>query len=189
MVLRGERLKTHKILIILGISVLSCLMLFSSCAQTGYKTFRQTKGCDHYSFDRPAAYWLTVNMHNSDPQSVNGVRFVGKTSIGSEIDLTVNIGNHAADYPDAQAAADRMLTVEGRELIDRSVGTVSGVPCQLLALYTEPMGTNDTSKFQRVAFFDYNGRLWDFGLYSERSDAAQVDTDFGRLLSTFTLLP
>jgi hypothetical protein len=186
MVLRGERLKT---LIILGISVLSCLMLLSGCDQTGYKTFQQTKGVDHYSFERPAAYRLTMNHASSNPQSVNGVRFVGKTSIGSEIDLTVNIGNHGADYPDAQAAADRMLTVEGRELIERSVGIVSGVPCQILALYTEPIGSNDTSKFRRIAFFDYNGRLWDFGLYSERSDAAQVNADFDRLLSTFTLLP
>jgi hypothetical protein len=182
-------LKTHKILIILGISVLSCLMLFSSCVQTGYKTFAQTKGVDHYSFERPAAYKQTVNLAVSSPLADNGVRFVGKLSDGSEIDLVVNIGAHHADTPDAQAATEKEISVAGRELINRSPGTISGLSCEIITEYTESLPQNNiTSKYQMITYFDYNGRLWDIVVYSERGDSEQVNALFNHVIETFKLL-
>jgi hypothetical protein len=162
----------------------------SGCGGSGYKTFEQLKGADHYSFEYRAGYRLTMNHAHSDPRAVNGVRFVGKLSDGSEIVLGVNIGNHAAEYPNAKAAADRTLSVAGRELLERSAGIVSGVSCELITLFTESIPANKlTSKFEKKAIFDYNDRLWDFYVYSERDKAEQVEADFEHLFNTFTLLP
>lgn len=179
-------LKRTKLFIIL---IGTFLLLFyvvslSGCGGSGYKTFEQLKGVDHYSFEYPATYRLTMNHHYSDPRAVNGVRFVGKLSDGSEIVLVVNISNPSVEYTRAPAdRIDRTLSVAGRELLERSTGTVSGVSCELITLYTE------TSNIMRQAFFEYNERSWDFYVYSKRGNAEQVKADFEHLFNTFTLLP
>ena len=169
-------IKWIAILLLLAVSL-------SSCVGSGYKTFEELKGADHYSFEYPAGYRLTMHHANPYPRAVNGVRFVRKLSDGSEIVLGVNIGNPAVEYRNAKAAADRLLSVAGRELIERSTGTVSGVSCEVVTLFTE------TSKFEKKSFFDHNGRLWEFYVYSERDKAEQVKADFEHLFNTFKILP
>jgi len=165
------------------------ITLLSSCEGSEYKTFEQMKGVDHYSFEYPSGYRVILNHAYSSPQAVNGVRLVGKLPDGSEIVLGVNIGNPSAEYSDAKGAVDRLLSVTGRELLERSTDTVSGISCEMVTLYTE---TTDslTSKFAKTTHFvDYNSRIWDFYVYAERDKAEPVKATFEHLFDTFKILP
>ena len=130
-----------------------------------------------------------MNHTYSTPLAGNGVRFVGNLPDGSEIALIVDIGSHHADTPNYQAAADKQLSVAGRELINRSSGAISGISCEFITEYTENLPQYDiTSKYQKMAYFDYNGRLWDIAVYSERGDSEQVNALFNHVIETFKLL-
>ena len=133
---------------------------------------------------------MTVNNAFSDPRAVNGVRFVGKLSDGSEIVLGCTIYNYPIEYDNAKKAADRLISVAGRELIKRASDNISGRPCQILMLYTEDVPSlNLHSQLEKIAFFDYQGRGWDLWVYSERDKVEQVNDDFDCLIRTFKLLP
>lgn len=173
--------------ILVVVLIFSCLANLFGCNDSGYKIFEQLKGIDHYSFEYPSGYKLALNHAYSAPQAVNGVRLVGKLADGSEIVLGVNISNYSSEYTDVKQAVDRLLSVSGRELLERSSSFVSGEPCEIVTLYTETT-SNLTSKFEKTALFSHNNRKWDFYVYSERDKSEQVNATFEHLFNTFVLL-
>lgn len=105
---------------------------------SGYKTFTQNEGYDHYSFEYPSGYKLTMNHAYSSVLSLNSVRFIKKLSDGSERNLGVNISNY--NSLGVSARVNRILSVKGRELLEFSSDNISGVSCKLLSLKTENNG-------------------------------------------------
>ncbi len=170
--------------------VFAYLITLFGCNTASYRTFEQLNGTDHYSFQYPDSYSMTVNNAYSDPRAVNGVRFIGKLSDGSEIVLGCTIYNYPIEYHNARGAADRLLSVAGRELIERSSDNISGIPCEILMLYTEDVPSlNLHSQLEKIAFFDYQDRAWDIWVYAGLDKVDQVNNDFDRLIRTFKLLP
>lgn len=170
----------------INVTIVFILLLFNtiSCTQSGYKTFVQTKGYDHYSFEYPASYQITMNSAYSEQNAVNGVRLVGKLANGSEITMAANIDSGLGSV---QERIDKTLSVSGRELVERYADTVSGVSCEVIILNTAPF--NDLpAHYEKMAFFDYNGRNWDFFIYSDMDNTAEVDLVFDHLFNTFELL-
>jgi len=151
---------------------------------SGYKTFKQLKGYDHYSFEYPAGYKLTMTHAYSNSLAVNGVRFTLNHWHGTNsMVLGVNIENYSDEYPNLKTRVDRTLSVEGRKLLEQSTVSVAGVQYEILTYNTE------NSNYMKTALFDYNDRAWDFYVYSEQENADQVDIDFEHLFTTFKLLP
>jgi hypothetical protein len=141
---------------------------------TGYMTFTQTRWDDHYSFEYPASFRKTVDNRI-------GVRFVGHLSDGSEVVIKVGISD-----PDSPTRGiEGTLSVEWRELLERTTVTLLGVPCEIV-IYKE---THGKAHFVKRAFFEYVDRLWDFSVYAEPDHREEVEALFQHVFDTFEVLP
>jgi len=147
---------------------------------TGYRTFTQTRGYDHYSLELPAFMLCTMNHAYPQAQAVNGVRFVGFLSDGSSIALKVSIGNqHPSESPTMRAEKDLHA---GDHLLERTMDVVSDAPCVVQT-------TASAHVVYKRAFFEHNNRAWNFYVRGESNHRDQIETIFDRALDTFEFLP
>jgi len=143
---------------------------------TGYRTFTQSWGDDHFSFEIPARFVQTMNQPRGQ-EAPSAFRFVGLLSDGSYIVMKMNISRTRPDLEPA-ARAERLLS-PADELLERSWETIDGVPCVVQARL------DVFDLYSKEVFFEHDDRAWHCYVNAHGEHRDQVETVFDHVFDTF----